>query len=167
MLPFPLPSSFSLPPPPFDACHTQAIISNLYGPLTETTSVTVFLSSGIEIMIFARMRLPKCTSVNSHLLKTQAHLVRETKAGKRRFAFYFLTIIDSPQVSGRSFKLWTKEILTHLISSFSSSGACVLRTCFSLASFVKDVRPQSTLGDTLLFSCKTKFDSYWEKKMKK
>ena len=103
--PFPHPLVFRFLPHPFHACHTQAIISNLYGPLTETTSVTVFLSSGIEIMIFARMRLQKCTSVNSHLLKTQAHLVRETKAGKRRFAFYFLAIIDSPQVSGRSFKL--------------------------------------------------------------
>ena len=59
MLPFPHPLVFRFLPHPFDACHTPAIISNLYGPLTETTSVTVFLSSGIEIMIFARMRLPK------------------------------------------------------------------------------------------------------------
>ena len=45
------------------------------------------------------------TSVNPHLLKTQAHLVRETRAGKRWFAFHFLTMIDSSQVSERSFKL--------------------------------------------------------------
>ena len=57
--PFPHPLVFRFLPHPFHACHTQAIISNLYGPLTETTSVTVFLSPGIEIIIFARMRLPK------------------------------------------------------------------------------------------------------------
>jgi len=57
--PFPHPLVFRFLPHPFDACHTQVIISDLYGPLTETISVTVFLSSGIEIMIFARTRLPK------------------------------------------------------------------------------------------------------------